>query len=516
MEQTDNDLFQKQAVDSNRPYDTDTLEVQKPLHNKDWITYSNGRRNAAENTVVGLLRNRRDSTAIKMVEERLMTSENNVASLLVSLRDLLFILDGHCNILCVNKMVLHTLGYAEAELLGESMLSVHSAEHHGAASQCIKAAAAGQQTHCDLPLRTKTGVLIPADTQVSSGKWNGGAAFFCISRDMRATQHLQAGLLKARDEAESAVRAKSHFLTNMSHEIRTPLNAILGYAQILSHTCASCATGHQGMETILKSGEHLLDLLNSPLSSVKADSQEAPLEAEVSEEVFSDKSQGVSSLSLDEPHRRILIVDDDAANGKMLSAMMRGAGFDTTLATSGQEALEALARNAPFDIVLMDNFMPGMDGIETIDRIRKNPELADLPILLTTGLSLSDEESTAKTAQANGCIFKPLRRAQLLKEIQRVIGIRYTDEKPAASGEAPENRQSPVSEVHTALKCLPATLISDMGRAVCRGNISALRDALSTVRDYSPALAEHLRPLILNYDYAALSQLLEPKKGDLS
>ena len=74
-----------------------------------------------------------------------------------------------------------------------------------------------------------------------------------------------AELAAARDAAEAANRAKSIFLSNMSHEIRTPMNGVLGFAQLLQRDAALSPTAHAQVNTILKSGEHLLTIINDIL-----------------------------------------------------------------------------------------------------------------------------------------------------------------------------------------------------------------------------------------------------------
>ncbi len=83
---------------------------------------------------------------------------------------------------------------------------------------------------------------------------------------------------EARRNAESASRAKSAFLSNISHELRTPLNSILGYAQILYHDPATPSHQQKSLQTILTSGEHLLNLIDDLLDLAKAEAGKLQLQ----------------------------------------------------------------------------------------------------------------------------------------------------------------------------------------------------------------------------------------------
>jgi signal transduction histidine kinase/DNA-binding response OmpR family regulator len=92
-----------------------------------------------------------------------------------------------------------------------------------------------------------------------------------LEEEIRERQHIEVALRQAKEAAEAANLAKSEFLANMSHELRTPLNAILGFSQLLSHDDTIQREQGQYLDTINRSGEHLLILINDVLEMSKID-----------------------------------------------------------------------------------------------------------------------------------------------------------------------------------------------------------------------------------------------------
>ncbi len=90
-----------------------------------------------------------------------------------------------------------------------------------------------------------------------------------LTDEILERKHIENALRDAKKEADAANRAKSIFLANMSHEIRTPLNAILGYAQILQRDASLDKNQRSAINTIERSGNHLLDLINDILDISK-------------------------------------------------------------------------------------------------------------------------------------------------------------------------------------------------------------------------------------------------------
>jgi len=128
--------------------------------------------------------------------------------------------------------------------------------------------------------------------------------------------------------------------------------------------------------------------------------------------------------SLGEPSR-ILIVDDQAAAREMIDETLRSAGFLPVLASTGKQALEVLARG-PISAVVVDLIMPEMSGFELILRIRQNPRLAELPIVVLTGKEIDLDDAQLLSHEANAvflkiCSWKEDLLAKLDELVQPVI-----------------------------------------------------------------------------------------------
>jgi PAS domain S-box-containing protein len=96
--------------------------------------------------------------------------------------------------------------------------------------------------------------------------------------DVTTQKQIEAELIRARDDAEAANRAKSVFLANMSHELRTPLNAILGFSDMIRNDPLLPENEHQHIDIISRSGKHLLNLINDVLEMAKIEAGRVQLE----------------------------------------------------------------------------------------------------------------------------------------------------------------------------------------------------------------------------------------------
>jgi CheY-like chemotaxis protein len=120
---------------------------------------------------------------------------------------------------------------------------------------------------------------------------------------------------------------------------------------------------------------------------------------------------------------RVLVVDDDPFQLKLIAAALDGEGYDLDTASSGTGALK-LAHNRRPDLVLLDMNMPEMGGIEVLRHLRALPQCSGIPVIMITGNSERQVVLDCLQAGATGFIVKPVDRAVLTKRLGEVLQVR--------------------------------------------------------------------------------------------
>jgi putative two-component system response regulator len=127
------------------------------------------------------------------------------------------------------------------------------------------------------------------------------------------------------------------------------------------------------------------------------------------------------------PPRRILVADDEAVNLKVLAAFLRDMGHVAVLADCGAAVLQKLKPD--IDLVLLDVLMPGIDGFETVRRIRRDPAYRDLPVIMVTALTGKEDRLAAVAAGANDFIAKPLDRTELKVRMDSLLRMKASQDE---------------------------------------------------------------------------------------
>ncbi|MBV4551965.1 PAS domain S-box protein [Pseudomonas sp. SWRI102] len=215
-------------------------------------------------------------------ERALRDNEERLRLIIDGVKDYgIFALDAKGHVITWNAGAERIKGYTEQEVLGRHFSLFYLAE------ECPE--------HPDMALReaTRDGHYMEEGWRcrkdgsrfwasvVITAQYDGTGAlrgFSKITRDITDRRTAEIALRTAREEAESASRAKSEFLSRMSHELRTPLNSILGFAQLLDMD--SIAGQRPQVSHILRAGQHLLALINEVLDIARIEAGRLPLNIE--------------------------------------------------------------------------------------------------------------------------------------------------------------------------------------------------------------------------------------------
>ena len=122
----------------------------------------------------------------------------------------------------------------------------------------------------------------------------------------------------------------------------------------------------------------------------------------------------------EEKKKKILLVEDSAFFRNMIKNYLEGSGYEVELAENGKKALNKLASDGHFDLIITDLEMPEMDGFELIKVLRSNPDYQNIPIIVVTALVGEDIRRRALELGANGYEIK-LNREKLLEEIENLL-----------------------------------------------------------------------------------------------
>jgi two-component system cell cycle response regulator DivK len=118
--------------------------------------------------------------------------------------------------------------------------------------------------------------------------------------------------------------------------------------------------------------------------------------------------------------KRILVVEDQEDNRRILRDLLTSADFEIMEAENGEEALTAAAKQRP-DLILMDLQLPIMDGYEATRRIKADPTLTHVPVIAVTSYSLSGDKAKARAAGCDDFVPKPYSPRQLLVKIRQLL-----------------------------------------------------------------------------------------------
>ena len=144
---------------------------------------------------------------------------------------------------------------------------------------------------------------------------------------------------------------------------------------------------------------------------------------------------------------RLLVVDDNPQNRRLMERRMSRMGYDVEVVNSGPAALERVAQGG-IDIVLLDVMMPGMSGIEVVERLRVHHRLHELPVIMVTALDQSKDVVEALERGANDYVSKPVDYPVLLARVRTQLRVkRLSDLKDEFFRIATHDLRNPLTKI---------------------------------------------------------------------
>jgi CheY-like chemotaxis protein len=117
---------------------------------------------------------------------------------------------------------------------------------------------------------------------------------------------------------------------------------------------------------------------------------------------------------------RILIVDDNPSNTKLLAFLLQSKGYDVRTAANADEALSSINEHRP-RLILMDIQLPGTDGLTLTRQLKADPATKDISIIAATAYAMKGDEQRALAAGCDGYLSKPIDTRQLPLDIARFL-----------------------------------------------------------------------------------------------
>ena len=209
---------------------------------------------------------------------------------------------------------------------------------------------------------------------------------------------------------------------------------------------------------------------------------------------------------------RVLIVEDEEENSKLLMKLLKPAGFLVEIAENGKRGIELFKNWLP-NIVLMDLRMPEMDGYQATKKIKSLKEGKTTSIIAISANVFEEDRSKAIAAGCNDFLGKPFREEELFEVIKRHTKIKY--DYIEGNGNDQNISLKPAEKyliTHELLhKSLPEELTKKMEQAVLQADIDLFISYLKQVRAKNSSFADELQKFADNFEYDRLLELLKTK-----
>ena len=158
---------------------------------------------------------------------------------------------------------------------------------------------------------------------------------------------------------------------------------------------------------------------------------------------------------------RILVVDDNPVNRKLLASIVQKAGYGVVTAKGGKEALELVGESS-FDLILLDIIMPEMDGFTVCESLQQDPQTRNVPIIMVSSLDVSETKIQCFDLGAVDYITKPFHKGEVLARIRSQLGIKNLTASLLKSNKQLQDRQNVIDQDLMAAAAIQRALLPEL------------------------------------------------------
>jgi CheY-like chemotaxis protein len=211
------------------------------------------------------------------------------------------------------------------------------------------------------------------------------------------------------------------------------------------------------------------------------------------------------------PRRHVLVVDNEDVDREVLSHLLTPLGFVLRTAASGHDALDLLAAGYRPDVIFMDLAMPGIDGWETIRRLRAMPRMDDVQVAVVSANAFDTALENDVGISPQDFITKPVRHAELLDWLAQRLKLQWLYREPATDAKTPD-AQTPDASLAVYL---PAPALQTLRDAISLGYLRGMLNQLDQLRQTQPdarTWIDQVETLARSYEFESITPMLDRVK----
>lgn len=309
--------------------------------------------------------------------------------------------------------------------------------------------------------------------------------------------------------------------SRFKHDLRNSVGAISGYSEIIIEDLEDAdelsADARTYLEHQLADSLKLLQMLDTLFQAERefGEDSDATLNVDI-HSVFDSFEKSDQEVS-EKFRGKILVVDDNDSNRNLLSHQLTRQGHEASTAASGREALEMIRETRP-DLLLLDLFMPDMNGFEVLREMHQDEELRAIPVIIITGLS--DQTAAVKCIEAGAfdLLIKPVRPALLAARVSACLERKAWHDKEQAYQQELEKSYTFIRKVfgrYLSDEVVQQILESDEGMQMGGGK-QQVTIMMTDIRGFS-MLSQELDPQdcvkLLNNYFGVMTPLIQKYDG---